>query len=80
MMLEKLLKVEKVNWNLDIYVILKLPTVTSTSDIVLLVPKQRISNANNDVWVYFHKDSGETISAGCTYVTGYVKVSILSKH
>ena len=32
--------------------------------------EQRISNANCDVWVCLHKDSGEIINAGCTCVAG----------
>ena len=39
-------------------------------------PEQRISNANYDVWVCLHKDSGEITNAGCTHVAGYYHLKL----
>ena len=42
-------------------------------------PEQRISNANYDVWVCLHKDSGGIMvetNAGCTHVAGYYHLKL----
>ena len=39
-------------------------------------PEQRISNANYDVWVCLHKDSGEITNAGCTRAAGYYHLKL----